>query len=100
MPAAVAAIASEAAAFQVCVDCIRVQCYLVLIILKKNRVFKFIGMLFCLGAKLPLYAFKKKNKVDTEKAFFGSEKKKEPPVEFLDSLLLGEVKINLTDSLI
>lgn len=42
------------------------------------------------GAKLPLYAFKKKNKVDTEKALFGSEKKKEPPVEFLDSLLLGE----------
>ncbi|KZV44491.1 GDP-L-galactose phosphorylase 1 [Dorcoceras hygrometricum] len=41
------------------------------------------------GAKLPLYAFKKANKVDTEKAFFGSEKK-EPPVEFLDSLLLGE----------
>ncbi|XP_073154643.1 GDP-L-galactose phosphorylase 2-like [Henckelia pumila] len=41
------------------------------------------------GAKLPLYAFKKTNKVDTGKALFGSEKK-EPPVEFLDSLLLGE----------
>ncbi|XP_073058901.1 GDP-L-galactose phosphorylase 2-like [Primulina eburnea] len=42
------------------------------------------------GAKLPLYAFKKTNKVDPEKALFGSEKKKEPPVEFLNSLLLGE----------
>ncbi|OWM81300.1 hypothetical protein CDL15_Pgr007338 [Punica granatum] len=38
------------------------------------------------GAKLPLYAFKKENSVDGEKA----QEKKEPPVEFLDSLLLGE----------
>ncbi|KAG8365102.1 hypothetical protein BUALT_Bualt18G0069300 [Buddleja alternifolia] len=35
------------------------------------------------GAKLPLYAFDKSSKV-------GGEKKKEPPVDFLESLLLGQ----------
>lgn len=41
-----------------------------------------------LGAKLPLYAYKKLNKND--KDLPGNEKI-EPPVAFLDSLLLGEV---------
>ncbi|KAA8523644.1 hypothetical protein F0562_010067 [Nyssa sinensis] len=42
-----------------------------------------------LGAKLPLYAFKRVNKIVTEKTLLGDENK-EPPVDFLDSLLLGE----------
>ncbi|KAH0987562.1 hypothetical protein GBA52_014739 [Prunus armeniaca] len=41
------------------------------------------------GAKLPLYAFKKLNKIGGGKELLGSEKR-EPPVDFLDSLLLGE----------
>ncbi|KAK6133062.1 hypothetical protein DH2020_033217 [Rehmannia glutinosa] len=41
------------------------------------------------GSKLPLYAFKKVNKVIPENGSVGSENK-ELPVEFLDSLLLGE----------
>ncbi|KAK0599753.1 hypothetical protein LWI29_008259 [Acer saccharum] len=41
------------------------------------------------GAKLPLYAFKKVNQTETEKGLLGHETK-ELPVEFLDSLLLGE----------
>lgn len=48
----------------------------------------------CVGAKLPLYAFKKLNKIDGDKLLPGSEKR-EPPVAFLDSLLLGEVKLLL-----
>lgn len=43
-----------------------------------------------IGAKLPLYAFEKENSIDGEKALAVQERK-EPPVEFLDSLLLGEV---------
>ncbi|CAN6560607.1 unnamed protein product [Malus baccata var. baccata] len=41
------------------------------------------------GAKLPLYAFKKLNVNDGDTGLLGSEKR-EPPVAFLDSLLLGE----------
>ncbi|EYU27365.1 hypothetical protein ABFS82_13G165800 [Erythranthe guttata] len=41
------------------------------------------------GSKLPLYAFKKANKLVCEKGSFDSVNK-EPPVEFLDALLLGE----------
>lgn len=43
------------------------------------------------GAKLPLYAFKRVNFVAGEKALAVGENP-EPPVAFLDSLLLGEVK--------
>ncbi|KAG9159815.1 hypothetical protein Leryth_007826 [Lithospermum erythrorhizon] len=42
------------------------------------------------GSKLPLYAFKKLNKFDDEKESIDL-KNKEPPIEFLNSLLLGEV---------
>lgn len=41
------------------------------------------------GAKLPLYAFKRLNKISGEKDLLNPEEK-EPPVAFLDSLLLGE----------
>ncbi|TQD73386.1 hypothetical protein C1H46_041076 [Malus baccata] len=41
------------------------------------------------GAKLPLYAFKKLNVNDGDTGLLGREKR-EPPVAFLDSLLLGE----------
>uniref|UniRef100_A0A5B7C4J5 Putative GDP-L-galactose phosphorylase n=1 Tax=Davidia involucrata TaxID=16924 RepID=A0A5B7C4J5_DAVIN len=41
------------------------------------------------GARLPLYAFKSVNKIVGEKGLLGHENK-EPPVAFLDSLLLGE----------
>ncbi|XP_011095440.1 GDP-L-galactose phosphorylase 2-like [Sesamum indicum] len=41
------------------------------------------------GAKLPLYAFNKTSKVVCEKDSVGSEND-EPPVDFLDSLLLAE----------
>ncbi|XAR72432.1 GDP-L-galactose phosphorylase [Bertholletia excelsa] len=41
------------------------------------------------GAKLPLYAFTRENKIVGEKGQLVHEKK-EPPVAFLDSLLLGE----------
>ncbi|KAK4420795.1 GDP-L-galactose phosphorylase 1 [Sesamum alatum] len=41
------------------------------------------------GAKLPLYAFNKVGNVVGEKGSFDTENKK-PPVNFLDSLLLGE----------
>lgn len=44
----------------------------------------FIMILAELGAKLPLYAFKKASKVDSLSCELG--------VEFLDSLVLGEVK--------
>lgn len=45
-----------------------------------------------LGAKLPLYAFKKVNDISSGKGLFTYDNK-EPPVAFLDSLLLGEVDI-------
>ncbi|KAM7492728.1 hypothetical protein LguiA_035649 [Lonicera macranthoides] len=41
------------------------------------------------GAKLPLYAFKRVNKIANGKGLLDDENK-EPPVAFLDSLLLGE----------
>lgn len=41
------------------------------------------------GAKLPLYAFKRVNQTQSEKDVLGHDTK-EPPVAFLDSLLLGE----------
>ncbi|KAB2096073.1 hypothetical protein ERO13_A01G083300v2 [Gossypium hirsutum] len=41
------------------------------------------------GAKLPLYAFRKLNNIESEKVVLGIENK-EPPVAFLDSLILGE----------
>ncbi|KAM7504215.1 hypothetical protein LguiB_003119 [Lonicera macranthoides] len=41
------------------------------------------------GAKLPLYAFKKVNDISSGKGLFTYDNK-EPPVAFLDSLLLGE----------
>lgn len=44
-----------------------------------------------IGARLPLYAFKKENSTDGGKTVVEQEKK-EPTVEFLDSLLLGEVR--------
>lgn len=45
-----------------------------------------------LGAKLPLYAFKKESDALIEKGSVSNEKK-EFPVDFLDSLLIGEVKL-------
>lgn len=43
------------------------------------------------GAKLPLYAFKRVNKFKTEMGVHGHEvREPEPPVAFLDSLVLGE----------
>lgn len=47
-----------------------------------------------LGAKLPLYAFKKVNDISSGKGLFTYDNK-EPPVAFLDSLLLGEVTHDL-----
>ncbi|KAK8983389.1 hypothetical protein V6N11_073807 [Hibiscus sabdariffa] len=41
------------------------------------------------GAKLPLYAFKKVNSIENEKDVLEIENK-EPPIAFLDSLVLGE----------
>ncbi|KAK9269374.1 hypothetical protein L1049_001146 [Liquidambar formosana] len=41
------------------------------------------------GAKLPLYTYKRINKIVSGKGLLGHEDK-EPPVAFLDSLLLGE----------
>ncbi|XP_059662450.1 GDP-L-galactose phosphorylase 1-like [Cornus florida] len=41
------------------------------------------------GAKLPLYAFKRTNKIGSEKGLLGYDNE-EPPVAFLDSLILGE----------
>ncbi|XP_068336850.1 GDP-L-galactose phosphorylase 1-like [Pyrus communis] len=48
------------------------------------------GVISYLGAKLPLYAFKKLNVNDGDTGLLGHEKR-EPPVAFLDSLLLREV---------
>lgn len=45
---------------------------------------------FISGAKLPLYAFKRLNKISGEKDLLKPDDT-EPPVAFLDSLLLGEV---------
>lgn len=45
-----------------------------------------------LGAKLPLYAFKKESNAVIEKGSVSTEKK-ELPVDFLDSLLIGEVEL-------
>ena len=45
-----------------------------------------------LGAKLPLYRFKRLNEVANEKVGLSRENK-EPPVPFLESLLLGEVYV-------
>ncbi|KAL5548455.1 hypothetical protein UlMin_003686 [Ulmus minor] len=42
------------------------------------------------GAKLPLYAFKKLEKIDGGKEIDDGLENREPPVAFLDSLLLGE----------
>ena len=48
--------------------------------------------MFKIGAKLPLYAFKRVNKFKTEMGVHGHEvREPEPPVAFLDSLVLGEV---------
>lgn len=45
-----------------------------------------------LGSKLPLYAFKKETKVADGKELAAEEiKQQEPPVAFLESLVLGEV---------
>ncbi|KAL3733440.1 hypothetical protein ACJRO7_022893 [Eucalyptus globulus] len=41
------------------------------------------------GAKFPLYAFKKEKEAPGDRALLGHEER-EPPVAFLDSLLLGE----------
>ncbi|KAG7953872.1 hypothetical protein I3843_12G131300 [Carya illinoinensis] len=41
------------------------------------------------GAKLPLYAFKRENKIVGDRCLAGDESR-EPPVDFLESLLLGE----------
>ena len=49
-----------------------------------------LGFCFDLDAKLPLYAFKRLNKIVSDKGMPGHECKP-PPVAFLDSLLLGEV---------
>lgn len=50
-------------------------------------------MLIGLGSKLPLYAFEKSNKLVCEDVSVCSENE-ESPVDFLNSLLLGEVIIN------
>ncbi|XP_057977607.1 GDP-L-galactose phosphorylase 2-like [Malania oleifera] len=42
------------------------------------------------GAKLPLYAFKRVNKIATEKDLLRDGNGREPPVAFLESLVLGE----------
>ncbi|KAI3456892.1 hypothetical protein Pfo_013555 [Paulownia fortunei] len=88
MQPAAAAIVSEAVAFRVIVDYFCGQ-FNYLRFFVEFCVVKFTGFLIGLGAKLPLYAFKKVNKLVCEKGSVGSENK-EPPVEFLDSLLLGE----------
>ncbi|KAH9679438.1 GDP-L-galactose phosphorylase 1 [Citrus sinensis] len=45
------------------------------------------------GTKLPLYAFKRVNKIETEMDVHGHEvREPEPPIAFLDSLILGEWK--------
>lgn len=49
-------------------------------------------VLGCVGAKLPLYAFKKLNNTLGDKGFPRHENQ-EAPVAFLDSLILGEVKL-------
>lgn len=51
---------------------------------------EFTGILIGLGAKLPLYAFKKERNVVRGKECIGTENN-EPPIDFLNSLLLGEV---------
>lgn len=45
---------------------------------------------FLIGAKLPLYAYKRVDKIGNQKALDVDEAR-ESPVAFLDSLLLGEV---------
>lgn len=45
------------------------------------------------GAKLPLYAFKRQNQIVGDKCLAGPEST-EPPVDFLESLLLGEVSLS------
>ncbi|CAI9778537.1 unnamed protein product [Fraxinus pennsylvanica] len=50
------------------------------------------------GVKLPMYAFKKMNKIEVEKKSAGSENK-EPPVPFLGFLLLGEWEDRMQRSL-
>lgn len=52
---------------------------------------KFGLFLFVLGAKIPLYAFKKLNKISGSKGLCCEYENSVPPVAFLDSLLLGEV---------
>ncbi|GAY64813.1 hypothetical protein CUMW_236420, partial [Citrus unshiu] len=45
------------------------------------------------GTKLPLYAFKRVNKIETEMDVHGHEvREPEPPIAFLDLLILGEWK--------
>ncbi|KAL0406950.1 UNVERIFIED_CONTAM: GDP-L-galactose phosphorylase 1 [Sesamum latifolium] len=94
MQLAAAVIASGAAAFQV-VSYLNYFCaefkilgfflYINLVVLMGFTGIFLIG----LGAKLPLYAFTKMGNVVGEKGSFDTENKK-PPVNFLDSLLLGE----------
>lgn len=50
----------------------------------------FLFFFFSTGAKLPLYAFEKVNKLACKKGH--DHENTDPPVPFLDSLLLGEVK--------
>lgn len=49
-----------------------------------------------IGANLPLYLFKSVSKTETAKVVLEKENS-EPPVAFLDSLLLGEVKFCLAN---
>jgi len=49
-----------------------------------------LGLSFSIGARLPLYAYKRIDKDSSGKAFVDCQAR-EPPVAFLDSLLLGEV---------
>ena len=80
---AAAAIASEAVAYQV----FDLLLNSILILILWNLLIWFVE----LGAKLPLYAFKKESSNVVEKNSVAIDEKKELQPDFLDSLLIGEV---------
>lgn len=51
----------------------------------------FVAVFVFVGARLPLYACKKLEKSGTVEKLVISHEAKEPPVVFLESLVLGEV---------
>lgn len=92
MQPAAAEIASETVAFQV-IGLLFLWSFLLQALFSSfDLCCKIDWFLIQLGTKLPLYAFKKANKVVCENGSVGSEEE-EPPLEFLDSLLLGEVNL-------